>query len=153
MKIVTPKWPKPSKLSHLSQNCHTLLRANDAPSRPKFIHKQNAYGRTDPFHCRDTPLAHHHLPRRLRCDEYMVPRAPGAGPAWQVVMLHPCPTSLFIIIRYNNKTSNNNEQNHSHPQHLADGNHPAARDAAERHHAMHRKQKSDEPQPDGGDKE
>ena len=41
LKIVTPKCPKPSKLSHLSQNCHTLFRANDVPSRPKFIHKQN----------------------------------------------------------------------------------------------------------------
>ena len=40
LKIVTPKCPKPSKLSHLSQNCHTLFRANDVTLRPKFIHRQ-----------------------------------------------------------------------------------------------------------------
>ena len=86
LKIVTPKWPKPSKLSHLSQNCHTLFRANDVPSCPKFIHKQNAYGRTDPFHCRDAPVAHHHLLRSLCRDVDMVPCALGAGPAWQIIL-------------------------------------------------------------------
>ena len=45
-----------------------------------------AYERTDPFHRRDTPLAHNHLPRSLRCDEYLVPRAPGASPAWQIIL-------------------------------------------------------------------
>ena len=115
------------------QNRHTSCRI-DTPifgetmylcNINSFIDK-TAHVRTDPFHRRDTPLAHHHLLRRLRCDVDMVLRAPGAGPAWQVVMLHPCPTSLFIIIRYNNKTSNNNEQNHSHPQHLADSTRPVA---------------------------
>ena len=45
-----------------------------------------AYERTDPFHCRDAPVAHHHLLRSLRRDVDMVSCALGAGPAWQIIL-------------------------------------------------------------------
>ena len=50
------------------------------------ITNKTAYERTDPFHCRDPPVAHHHLLRSLCRDVDMVPCALGAGPAWQIIL-------------------------------------------------------------------
>ena len=74
------------------QNRHTYRRiVTPFFGQTMYLCNQNsitniAYGRTDPFHRRDTPLAYHHLPRSLRCDVVVVPRAPGASPAWQIIL-------------------------------------------------------------------